>query len=156
MNHTIQELEQIVKSYADKFNSMSDIEFSAKPHADKWSKKQVVGHMIDSAQNNLRRFICGQYESTPPKIVYDQNFWVEANGYQNTTKEDVIMQWKLINLSICSVLRNMSPENYSKVADTERDKIQLHSLEWLAADYVRHLKHHVNQVIPKSFDVVYS
>jgi hypothetical protein len=155
MNQTINELRSIVKTFSEKFEAFSESEFSAKPNPAKWSKKEVLGHLIDSAQNNLRRFIVGQYESLPPKITYDQNFWVDANGYQNWSKADVIQLWKLTNQSIANVWKNMDAKNYSKHADTGREIQELHTLEWLAADYNKHMKHHINQIIPGSFDVIY-
>jgi hypothetical protein len=151
MKNIARELNEIVDIFAAKFDLIPDAEFSAKPLSDKWSKKEVVGHLIDSAQNNLRRFICGQYEPTAPKIVYNQDFWVVANSYQLMDKEDIIRLWKLINKRIVAVLDQMPQSNYSKQAETS----SLHSLEWLAEDYVRHMKHHLNQVIPRSYDIVY-
>ena len=93
----------------------------------------------------------GQYETELTKIVYDQNFWVEANAYQTMNKEDVIELWKLLNCRIVTVLENMPESNYQKQALASQPL----TLEFLAADYVRHLKHHINQVIPNSFDIVY-
>ena len=154
MEAVVRELEQIVEEYSDKFCSISEADFIAKPNPAKWSRQEVVGHLIDSAQNNLRRFVVGQYDHQP-KIVYAQDFWVKAADYQNQKKEHVITLWRLINLQICAVLAAMPKENYSKVCNTGRDTPSLHTIEWLAPDYVKHLKHHINQVIAKSFDVVY-
>ena len=155
MQATIQELQRLVTEYALKFNAFSDADFSQKPNPKKWSKKEVIGHLIDSAQNNLRRFIVGQYEPKPANIVYDQDFWVAANGYQQMKKEDVINLWKLINERICGVLTNMPAANYNKEVNTGKTEVQLHGLQWLAEDYVKHMKHHLNQVIPGSFDIIY-
>lgn len=155
MNQTIGELRALLNEYSSKFHAIPDAEFSAKPLPHKWSKKEVIGHLIDSAQNNLRRFIVGQYEPQPPNIVYDQDFWVNSNGYQNMKKEEVITLWKLINERICDVLTNMPAQNYGKEANTGKTEVKLYSLQWLAEDYIRHMKHHFNQVIPGSFDIIY-
>jgi hypothetical protein len=151
MKRDVDELKVLIKDFSAKIGEISDSEFAAKPLPHKWSKKEVLGHLIDSAQNNLRRFICGQYETVPSKIVYDQDFWVSANGYQKMTKADVISLWRLMNERIVAVLENMPHENYNKTSQTS----ELHTLEWLASDYVKHLKHHLNQIIAGSFDVVY-
>ena len=154
MKKIIEELSEIVDTYADKIASIRETEFSAKPLPNKWSKKEVLGHLIDSAHNNLRRFICGQYESNP-KIIYDQDFWVRSNDYQHKGSGDVIASWKLINGQICCVLKSMPSPNHARTCDTGREVVQLRSLEWLAEDYVKHLKHHLNQIISGSFDIVY-
>jgi hypothetical protein len=155
MEKTIEELKQIVSQFRQKISVIPEAEFSAKPVPNKWSKKEVLGHLTDSAQNNLRRFICGQYESKPSKIIYEQDFWVNANSYQEKKSGEVIELWRLLNEQICSVLRTMPTANYNRSCDTGHDREQLHTLEWLAEDYVRHLKHHLNQIIPGSYDVVY-
>jgi hypothetical protein len=155
MKNIVDELNNLIDTFSAKLDEIPEGEFSAKPLPNKWSRKEVVGHLIDSAQNNLRRFLCGQYEKTPSKITYDQDFWVNANGYQQLEKERIINLWKLMNERIAAVLKNMPPENYSRSSDTGKETVQLHSLEWLAEDYVNHMKHHLNQILPGSFDIIY-
>ncbi len=155
MKNTIQELSQITSGYSTKIHNIPDNQFSAKANPDKWSNKEVLGHLIDSASNNLRRFICGQYEVNP-KIVYQQDFWVSANNYQNVPKENLIQLWKLLNEQICEVLQKMPLENTTLSCDTSKDKVELHPITWLAEDYVKHLKHHLNQIIPNSFNISYT
>lgn len=155
MKKTIQELQEIIDLFSQKISAIPEAEFSAKHTPNKWSKKEVLGHLTDSAQNNLRRFICGQYDTTPPKIVYEQDFWVKANDYQAKRSSDVILLWRLVNEQICSVLRTMPAANYSQSCDTGKQEEQLHSLQWMAEDYVKHMKHHLNQIIPGSYDIIY-
>jgi hypothetical protein len=150
----VDDLRNVLQQFVPKLQAISHHEFAAKPLPDKWSKQEVIGHLIDSAQNNMRRFIVGQYESRP-KIVYQQDFWVAANNYQNAKKDDVINHWKLINERICDVLVNMPEINYNKEADTSKATNEYHSLIWLAEDYVKHMKHHLNQVLPGSFSIKY-
>lgn len=154
MKETIDDLTSILTVYSGRMNALDESDFSRKSQAAKWSKKEIVGHLIDSAHNNLRRFISGQYERTPT-IIYDQDFWVTANGYQTYTKEDIIKLWRLVNEQIIHVLENMPEENYRKECNTSKNGTATHSLEWLAHDYVKHMKHHINQIIPGSFDIVY-
>ena len=154
LTNTLRELRQILGDYSEKFETIPEVLFSAKPHSQKWSKKEVLGHLIDSGQTNLRRFICSQYESAP-KIIYAQDFWVTANNYQNIPKENLTQLWRLLNEQICEVLRTMPDRNASLLIDTGKEEPQLHSIAWLAEDYVKHLKHHLNQIIPGSFVISY-
>jgi hypothetical protein len=155
MQNTIKELKGIIDEYSQKIASLDENEFSTKPTANKWSKKEVLGHLIDSAHNNTRRFICGQYEPSPPNIVYDQDQWVSLNNYQHSDSKDVIALWALANKRICSILEKMPVSAYSKEANTGKNEVSLHTLEFLAVDYVKHLKHHLNQIIANSFDITY-
>lgn len=148
------ELEEIISTYSNKIALLDNIEFNAKPNPNKWSKKEVLGHLIDSAQNNLRRFIVGQYEDNP-HIIYDQDAWVNVNHYQHMSEGDVVMLWKLINERIVAVLKMIPVENYDRLCNTGKTTPANHSLQWLAADYVKHLKHHLNQIISGSFNITY-
>lgn len=155
MKQTIHELTEIISEYSIKIGAIPEKEFSMKSSPERWSKKEVLGHLIDSAQNNLRRFICGQYETTPQKIVYSQNDWVGLNGYQQAESQEIIALWALLNKRIASILQQMPPSAYVKLSDTGKNAIETHTLEFLAVDYVKHLKHHLNQIIPNSFDIRY-
>lgn len=151
MESAIQELREIIKHFTAAIAKLEEPGFSTRPSPEKWSQKEVLGHLVDSAQNNLRRFICGQYEASPPKILYDQDFWVASNHYRQMDKHDVIQLWRLLNERIAAVLENMPAENASKLCDVGK----LQPISWLAEDYIQHMKHHLNQIIPGSFDIVY-
>lgn len=80
---------------------------------------------------------------------------MNANAYQQCSQADVIALWRLVNEQICRVLLQMPEVNHSKVVNTGKNTPEHHTLIWLAEDYVKHMKHHLNQVIPGSFDVRY-
>lgn len=154
MKPIIDDLRNVLQQFVPKLLAINQEEFSAKPLPKKWSKQEVIGHLTDSAQNNLRRFVVGQYEDRP-KILYQQDFWVNANNYQDARKEDVIHHWRIINERICTILTKMPESNYHREVDTGRSSNEYHTIIWLAEDYVKHLKHHLNQVIPGSFNITY-
>ncbi|MEP7142882.1 MAG: DinB family protein [Ferruginibacter sp.] len=142
MQTIIDQLEQILKEYAPLFTEIPEAEFAAKPLPHKWSKKEILGHLIDSAQNNIRRFVVSQYEEKP-FIKYAQDNWVSAAGYQNYDTSCLVELWILLNRHAAVVLKNMSPVIAERVCDTG----ELHSLKWLAHDYNQHLLHHLHQIL---------
>ncbi len=75
MNATALELQNVIDEYLPQLNSLSYEGFLYKLSPTKWSKKELIGHLIDSAQNNIRRFIVAQYEENPA-IIYKQDEWV--------------------------------------------------------------------------------
>jgi hypothetical protein len=146
MKKTIEELKNLITDYYLKLMQLAASDFVRKDAPEKWSRKQELGHLIDSAHNNLRRFIVGQYEPDQ-KILYDQNFWVDALVYDQQPSENLAELWKLLNLQIVQVLQQMPEEKYENAIDTGKNKTDLHTLEWLAADYVAHLKHHLHHIL---------
>jgi len=136
------ELGATIEEYLPKLRLLTDEESSIKPLPNKWSKKEVIGHLIDSAQNNIRRFIVTQYESNP-LIIYRQDEWIAINNYQVWSMEDLVQLWYLLNKQICSILNNTSEEILRRTCQTETS----HSIEWLAKDYIKHMKHHLHQAL---------
>ena len=65
MQATIEHLEKIVNNYNRRLEAIPEEEYLRKPHPEKWSKKEILGHLVDSAQNNIRRFVVAQYEDCP-------------------------------------------------------------------------------------------
>ena len=142
MKQSIVELENIISNYCPLLYNISGPDFVFKPAPEKWSKKEIIGHLIDSVQNNIRRFIVAQYEEQP-HIIYAQNLWVTAADYQNYHTKDLISLWQLLNKHACVILKNISDGFEKKECLTGT----LHTIEWLAQDYNKHLLHHLHQVL---------
>jgi hypothetical protein len=144
MKHTIEKLQEIISAYTPKLYAIDQQIFSAKPRPEKWSRKEIMGHLIDSAQNNARRFVVAQYEDVP-RIVYRQDDWVAISNYQHYPSEDLIALWALFNKHICIILANTSAETAKKTCAINDP--EPHTIAWLAEDYVKHLLHHLHQVL---------
>lgn len=142
MKETIEQLEKIIADYKPLLSNLTEGELSAKSNPGKWSKKEIVGHLIDSALTNARRFIVAQYEDNP-KIVYAQDTWVKASGYQNYESKNLIDLWALINKHICQILSSLQPDLQKRICITGEP----HTIEWLAADYNKHLLHHLHVIL---------
>lgn len=142
MEDTIQQLQTIINSFTPQLQSIHEDAWSFKPDPAKWSKKEIVGHLIDSAQNNIRRFIVAQYEDNP-KIKYAQDTWVAASNYQNCLTKDLVGLWILMNKHICMILKNIPVGMEERLSETSEP----HSINWLAADYNKHLLHHLHQLL---------
>ena len=138
-------LENSINEAMDFFSQVSIDKWDIKREPGKWSRKEIVGHLCDSAMNNLRRFIVSQYEPNN-HIIYQQNEWVRLQAYQETPFDDVIMLWKLLNQQIIRILKNLPDDGWQKTCITGEQ----HTIQYLASDYVSHLNHHVNQI--KNYD----
>ena len=144
MNPTAIQLQKIVLDYSPQLKKIDEEDYAAKPNPKKWSKKEILGHLIDSAQSNIRRFVVAQYEDVP-KIEYNQDAWVAISDYQHYPTQDLIELWKLLNKHISVILSNTSEEMLQKKCATNSP--ETHTIEWLAEDYVKHLLHHLHQIL---------
>jgi hypothetical protein len=123
-----------------------DIDWAHKDSPAKWSKKEVIGHLIDSAQVNLQRFVRCTYEENF-RLTYEQVEWVAAAHYQDADINELIELWALLNLQIARVLTNYSPNRLGIRCDNSKQEPNLQTVEWLAADYVDHMMHHLKGIL---------
>lgn len=143
MQLTIEHLEKIIRVYTRRLEALADEHYALKTRPEKWSKKEILGHLVDSAQNNIRRFVVAQYEDTPT-ILYSQDAWVASAGYQDYPTRDLILLWTLLNKHITILLARMSAEAAERKCGMGG---QPETMEWVAADYINHLLHHLHQIL---------
>ncbi|MGI9650040.1 DinB family protein [Chryseobacterium sp. RLHN22] len=138
-------LKNIVNEELQRFENISEEAWSAKISPEKWSKKEILGHLCDSALSNIRRFVITQYKENE-NIVYDQNFWVKAQNYQNVPTSDIINLWKFLNLQIVNVVENIPDEALQRTCDMTKNEPQVFTLEFIINDYISHLQHHLKAI----------
>lgn len=145
MKQIATELKAVVNEYTTRMSELQELEWAAKSNPAKWSKKEVLGHLIDSALNNHRRFVVTQYAQNQ-NIVYDQVQWVALQDYQNADTRTLIQLWRLLNLQIARILETMPEPVWDNPCDTGKNGPEIHSLKWIASDYLPHMNHHMEQI----------
>lgn len=135
---TIQELSQIIDLATSHLKLIDEQTYTHKESPEKWSKKEILGHLIDSASNNHRRFLLAQFEVNPI-IFYDQDKWCKYNHYQVAETQQLIDLWNALNKQLVHLWTNLTDEDFQRRANDQ-------TLAFLAADYNSHLAHHLNQI----------
>lgn len=134
-----------------KFKDITNEDWNAKPNPLRWSKKELLGHLIDSATTNLRRLIVAQYQQGT-KIVYDQDKWVAIQDYQAMDVQDIQNLWRLLNLQLSIVIGKIPQNKLDYTCDTGIGKAEVHSLVFFIEEYIVHLKYHLAQIIDFNYN----
>ncbi len=146
MTETAKRLNELVSSGLDYFNQTSESDLEYKTAPEKWSKKEVLGHLIDSGINNLQRFTEIGSGEIPFKIrKYKQDELVIASDYQHGEISELLQLWQALNRRIERIMEKQTDS-------TLHDKIelpdgQISDLRFLMIDYVDHLEYHLKQVV---------
>ena len=120
-------------------------ELLQKPAPGKWSKKEILGHLIDSAINNLKRFVDAQHFPQPYTVQrYLQDHCVVANRYNDLPLDHLLLLWKSLNQQIVYVISGITADKLAYAIITPSG--EHHTLEWLITDYLEHMDHHWGQV----------
>ncbi len=114
----------------------------------KWSRLELLGHLIDSALNNLKRFTDAQVgEGAYAVQGYDQDGLVIANHYHDLPLVHLLTLWGALNMQILYVAEAMPAEALNKPLWFGRGEAMDKSVGWLIEDYVAHLEHHLKTLL---------
>ena len=166
MQDFLDDFRQTIARATERFELISE-QNSRIPRADeKWSPREIVGHLIDSAANNHQRFVRAQFTDDLVFAGYQQEEWVEAQRYRDEPWSDLIQLWQLYNRHILHIIEVTPEEQRTKL----RAKHNLHqiasdllkedepvTLEWFMRDYLDHMKKHLGQIfesVPTSESVL--
>lgn len=140
----VDRLQFLCDTIPDLFIKISEVEFSFKPSETKWSKKEILGHLIDSAVNNHQRFVRIQFENVPT-ITYNQDNWTKHSYHNQMNTKHLINFWEMYNRHLIYLIKLIPKENLLRKGKIGKEKNV--SLQWLIEDYVHHLEHHLKQIV---------
>jgi hypothetical protein len=124
-------------------SAMNEADVTPRPAPGKWSKKEILGHLIDSAANNHQRFVRLQLADSIALPGYEQDNWVRVNQYQRSSWADVLALWAAYNRHLAAVIERFDEKALGHVWHGPDGDV---TLEFLAEDYVEHLRHHLKQI----------
>jgi hypothetical protein len=142
-----------------KLEAMSDHDAAVSRAPGKWSRKEIVGHLIDSASNNHQRFVRAQFTDELVCSTYDQDAWVQAQHYGGAQWSELVSLWALYNLHVARVMaaiptgirtKPRARHNLDQVAFGTFSASEPVTLELFMHDYVLHLEHHLAQILESS------
>ena len=140
-----QHLVSIISSATPLLASLSDADAS-KPRTDgHWSAKEIIGHLIDSAGNNLQRVVRLQMQESLILPGYEQDGWVRVQDYQQRNWSDLLELWSALNRHLAHAIQYMDRNALARCWQHDGEEI---SLAFIIEDYIAHLQHHLRQIFP--------
>jgi DinB superfamily len=139
------EIEAIVAGDRPRLDAIEESPAGVPIAAGKWSRKQILGHLLDSAFNNHQRFVRAQLAPSLAFPGYAQDSWVAAQAYDRRSWADVVALWAAVNRHLAHVVAHIDPLALDRPCAIG-DGAPV-TLRFLAEDYVRHLRHHLAQVL---------
>ena len=119
----------------------------------KWSRKEILGHLMDSASNNHQRFVRGALQGKLVFPAYEQDKLVSLQRFREMDWGFLVELWTAYNRFLAHVLTCLPAEAANISCHIGNNKPA--TLGWIAEDYVAHLKHHLNQILGKKFETSY-
>lgn len=143
------EIVTLVEEWESKLSALSNEVISVRRNSQNRNIRQILGHLIDSASNNIHRYVHLQYRESPmefPNYASEGNNdrWIAIQQYQTEEWDKMIRLWVYSNYHLIHVIRHINPEKLENVwiAGPGRHI----SLKEMVTDYLRHLKLHLGEI----------
>jgi hypothetical protein len=137
-------LTEVVASAMPWLEGVSGARAGVAPAEGKWSAKEVIGHLIDSAVNNLERIVrLDTVLDIEPEVraqSYEQDEWVRAQHYAEKEWAEVLELWRLLNGHIAWIMRHVAREHLGRICVFPDTHV---TMGFLMEDYIAHMEYHL-------------
>lgn len=152
MRDVAEELRRVVDGALPGLRGLGEEASARAPAPGKWSPRELLGHLIDSASNNHQRFVRARFQEDLVFLPYDQDAWVDSQAYATAPWSELVELWRLFNRHLARVLealpgelaqRTVTRHNLDRIAWQAVPAGAPTTLAFFARDYVGHLRHHL-------------
>jgi hypothetical protein len=109
-----------------------------------WSRKQVIGHLIDSASNNHQRFVRAALQTSLEFPGYDESGNVRVQAVQQAHWDLLVDLWSAYNRYLAHVISELPSSKLETLCRIGSEDAV--TLDCLVKDYLTHLTHHLGQM----------
>jgi len=145
MKDIARQIRSLISTAEPQLSRMNHDEMRFKPDPHKWSKKEILGHLIDSAANNHQRFVRAVNKVAGQFPTYDQDEWVRIQRYNEMSWSFLVTFWSAYNSHLCHIIECIPEDAESSPCNIGKEEPV--TLEFVVKDYLRHLQHHLKDMI---------
>jgi hypothetical protein len=144
MQPPLELLSYLLESIPPKLGRLSEAGAAFKPSAEKWSPKEELGHLLDSAVNNHQRIVRTLLEDEPSMPGYDQKRWVQLHAYQQRSWGELIELWETLNRQLFVAASAVTDADWLRTCRIAGS--QPATLKFVLEDYLAHMGHHLAHI----------
>ena len=136
--------------------ALDDAANARRPAPGKWSPREIIGHLVDSASNNHQRFVRMRERADLVVEGYEQDVWVAAQRYQDAHWRELVVLWMTYNRHLARLMAATPAADRDRVRTTHNLHLRAFrpvpadhptTLGYFMNDYVDHLQHHLGQIL---------
>lgn len=128
-------------------SGIGDADAGWKPSPRAWSKKEELGHLIDSACNNHLRFVAASILPEFRGPGYDQDGWVDRHGYNEMPWTEIIDFWLRYNHFLARLVERIPADRFETPCVIGSGSVV--TLQFLIEDYTLHMQHHLDHILQR-------
>src|SRR5580692_1794207 len=140
----LKQLRAVIDEIPSRLKELQIARVELKPSPSKWSPKEELRHLLDSAANNHQRIVRTQLEDKPKMPGYDGDAWVELHRYQQRDWQEMIELWRDLNQQLLAAAEAVPDSAWSGTCTIAH--FQPLTLKFVFEDYIDHMLHHLTHI----------
>jgi len=141
---SLKKLETIIKETPARLQKFRAEKVATKPAPGKWSPKEELGHLLDSAANNHQRIVRVQMEDKLAMPGYQQDKWVKLHSYQERQWSELVTLWAALNQHLLAAARSVPDDAWTHTCSVGDSGPM--TLQFVFEDYIQHMLHHLQHI----------
>jgi len=137
-------LRRLLDTVPSELAGLSDATAALKPAPEKWSPKEELGHLLDSAANNHQRIVRTLIEDQPAMPGYEQQRWVQVHCYQQRDWRELIDLWAALNGQLLTAVASVTDSGWKRTCTIAGSEPV--TLRFVLEDYLAHMSHHLAHI----------
>ena len=142
----VERLKSQINEHETRLLQLSDEEMRKTLGPERWSGKEILGHLSDSAAMNRQRIVRSQYEPLYEFPFYDQAQWVQIQAYHEYAWARLVSQFVSEYQHLIHILEHLPDKSASDKCHIKFSSSDYVSLDWLVGHIYRHNEHHLQQI----------
>lgn len=107
---------------------------------DKWSIKEVIGHMIDTERVFAFRALWFARNERTPLPGFEQDDWIRASSFDTITLDELITEFEQVRYSTVPFFQYLTKEAWMRRGKANNTEVSVRALAYMIAG---HELHHV-------------
>lgn len=145
MKKIARQIRSFISATEPRLYRMNSGKMGFKPDPHEWSKKEILGHLIDSATNNHQRFVRAVNNVADQFPTYNQDEWVRIQHYNEMPWSFLVTLWSAYNSHLSHVIECIPDAAESSPCNIGKEEPV--TLKFVVQDYLRHLQHHIKDIL---------
>lgn len=137
--------EDIVKYLREQMNRtlallqpLSQAQWEYRYQPEKWSVKEVIGHLMDNERIASYRMLCIARGDTTPLPGYDENIYAKNAGYHDMAPEVIMEDYRTAREGTLAIMRSAPPEAWLHAGSANGAAITARAVAYMIAGHERH------------------
>ncbi len=121
-----------------RWKAFTEIQGAHRYAFDKWSVRQVIGHLTDAERIFVYRAMRFARADATPIPGFDENSYVANAAFDDRTLASLVDEWRAVREATVLFFAGLNADEWTRRGTANQQEISVRALAWIVAGHTRH------------------